>query len=137
MFRYHRRMREARVEGAAGKVAQEIVVAGHRLRSDETIDKGGDDSGPAPHELLLGALGACTAMTLKIYAERKAWPLRTVGVTVSGERRDGRLHINRRIDLSGDLDAEQRQRLIEIADKCPVHRTLSAGATIRTTEGAA
>ena len=74
-------MREVSVGWAAGKFAQDIQVAGHRLRADEEAEKGGDNSGPAPHELLLAALGSCTAMTLKVYAERKGWPLRDVHVT--------------------------------------------------------
>ena len=128
-------MRQATVQWSDGKYAEDIVIAGHRLRSDEPRENGGGDSGPAPHELLLGALGACTATTLRMYAERKGWPLRQVSVTVGGEQRDGRLHISRRIDLTGGLDAGQRQRLIEIADKCPVHKTLVGGITIKTTMG--
>ena len=82
-------MREVRVKWAAGKFAQDIDVAGHTLRADEEADKGGDNSGPAPHELLLAALGSCTAMTLKVYAERKGWPLRDVRVTLNGQSTDG------------------------------------------------
>ncbi len=127
-------MREVSVEWAAGKFAQHIEVGGHRLRADEEPAKGGDNSGPAPHELLLAALGSCTAMTLKVYAERKGWPLQDVRVTLNGATGEGGLVITRDIVLDGNLDAEQRQRLIEIADKCPVHKTLAGDITIKTGE---
>jgi len=134
MFRYHRDMRAVSVRWASGRFAQDIEVGGHVLRSDEETDKGGDNSGAAPHELLLAALGSCTAMTLKVYAERKGWPLRDVQVTVNGESTPGGLVISRQLILTGDLDAEQRQRLAEIADKCPVHKTLVGDIAINTTE---
>lgn len=130
-------MRNVAVEWAGGKFAQDIEVGGHLIRSDEETDKGGEDTGATPHELLLSALGSCTAMTLKVYAERKGWPLRDVHVTLNGAGADGRYVISRQVTLDGDLDAEQRQRLIEIADKCPVHRTLTGEIAITTTEGAA
>jgi len=127
-------MREVSVGWAEGKVAQDITVAGHRLRADEEPGTGGDNTGPAPHELLLAALGSCTAMTLKMYAERKGWPLQNAHVTLNGEHTDGRFVITRHIVLTGPLDAEQRQRLIEIAEKCPVHKTLAGEIVIVTTE---
>ena len=126
-------MREVRVGWANGPYAQDISVAGHRLRADEEIEKGGEDTGAAPHELLLAALGSCTAMTLKVYAQRKGWPLRDVHVTLNGSTVDGAFIITRQLTLAGDLDAEQRQRLTEIADKCPVHKTLSGTIRIQTT----
>lgn len=127
-------MREVSVGWAEGRFAQDITVDGHRLRADEDADQGGDNTGPAPHELLLAALGACTAMTLKMYAERKGWPLANAHVTLNGEHVDGRFVISRRIALAGELDAGQRQRLIEIAGRCPVHRTLAGEIAIVTTE---
>jgi putative redox protein len=127
-------MRNVSVGWAAGKFAQDIEVGGHRLRADEPLDKGGDDSGPAPHELLLAALGSCTAMTLKVYAERKGWPLRDVHVTLNGVTGEGGFTITRQLRIDGDLDREQRQRLVEIANKCPVHKTLAGTITIETTE---
>ena len=132
-------MRDVAVSWAGGKFAQDIEVATHRIRSDEEADKGGDDTGATPHELLLAALGSCTAMTLKVYAERKGWPLRDVHVTLNGSSAngDGGFVISRHIAIDGDLDAEQRQRLLEIADKCPVHKTLKGEITINTTAGAA
>jgi putative redox protein len=129
-------MRTVAVRWAGGKFAQDIEVAEHRFRSDEQVEKGGEDSGPTPHELLLAALGSCTAMTLKVYAERKGWALRDVNVTLDGANVDGGGYaINRQIRLFGELDADQRQRLVEIADKCPVHKTLIGTITITTTAG--
>jgi putative redox protein len=133
MFRYHRPMRQVTVGWAGGAFAQDIEVAGHHLRADEEIEKGGENSGAAPHELLLAALGACTAMTLKVYAERKGWPVKDVHVRLNGATGESGLAITREITIDGELDAEQRQRLIEIADKCPVHRSLRGEITINTT----
>ena len=127
-------MRDVRVSWASGKFAQDIQVAGHRLRADEEAEKGGDNSGPAPHELLLAALGSCTAMTLKVYADRKGWPLRDVRVTLNGATSDTGFTITRQLQFEGDLDQEQRQRLVEIANKCPVHKTLAGDITISTAE---
>jgi putative redox protein len=125
-------MRQVTVGWGAGSFAQDIEIAGHRLRADEEKEKGGDDTGAAPHELLLAALGSCTSMTLKVYAQRKGWPLRHVRVALDGAVTDAGFVITRVLTLDGELDAEQRQRLIEIADRCPVHRTLSGTITIRT-----
>ena len=129
-------MREVTVKWTPGKFAQDIQVDEHRLRADEEPQKGGDDTAPAPHELLLAALGSCTAMTLKAYAARKGWPLRDAQVMLNGGSSDGRFVITRQIVLTGELDVEQRQRLIEIADKCPVHKTLVGEIAITTTERA-
>ncbi len=134
--RYDSLMREVSVRWAQGKFAQDIQVDEHRLSADEEAVKGGENTGPAPHELLLAALGSCTAMTLKVYAERKAWPLRDARVTLNGATTDGRFVITRQIALTGELDAAQRQRLIEIANKCPVHKTLAGEIEIVTTERA-
>jgi putative redox protein len=126
-------MRQVTVGWAGGRFAQNVDVAGHRLQTDEEIEKGGENSGAAPHELLLAALGACTASTLKVYAERKGWPLTNVQVRLNGATGESGLAITREITLEGQLDAEQRQRLIEIADKCPVHRSLTGEISITTT----
>lgn len=116
-------------ESGKGRYQQEVIVGQHRLLADEPASMGGDDSGPAPFDFLLTALGACTAMTLRMYAERKELPLQRVSITlqhekvdVDGVRRD---RIERRITLEGNLSPAERQRLLEIAEKCPVHRTLS------------
>jgi putative redox protein len=128
-------MRNVEVRWAKGKLAEDIEVGGHRIQSDEETEKGGEDTGATPHELLLAALGSCTAMTLKVYAERKGWPLEDVKVTLNGGNREGTYVITRQVAIAGQLDAEQRQRLLEIADKCPVHRTLSGEIAINTTPG--
>jgi uncharacterized OsmC-like protein len=129
-----------------GRFQQEITVGRHRFLADEPIDVGGLDSGPGPYDLLLAALGACTAMTLRLYAERKALPLERVMVALSHDKihaadcaecetKEGMIdRIERAITLRGALDAAQRQRLMEIADKCPVHRTLTSEVDIRTIE---
>ena len=127
-------MRDVIVRWGSGKLGQDIEIGTHKLRADERAEKGGDDNGPEPHELLLAALGSCTAMTLKVYADRKGWPLRDVGVRLTGSSADGTYVILRQLTLTGELDAEQRQRLIEIAQKCPVHKTLTGAIVITTTE---
>jgi putative redox protein len=126
-------MRQVTVQWAGGKFTQDIQVGGHKIRADEEKDKGGDDTGAAPHELLLAALGACTAATLKVYAERKGWPLRNVRVALNGATGATGFVITRALTFEGTLDAEQQQRLLEIADKCPVHKTLSGKIDIQTT----
>jgi putative redox protein len=120
---------------------QEIAAGPHTIFADEPADAGGDDSGPDPYELLLSALGACTSMTLLLYARRKRWPLERVEVRLSHGRDYARDCeecaeqpaqidlIERRITLIGDLDDTQRARLLDIATRCPVHRTLTG--TIR------
>ena len=123
-------------ESGEGIYTQMIEANGHRLRADEPEDQGGDDHGPSPYDLLLASLGACTAMTLRMYANQKQWPLDRVTVTLrhakihaedcaACETRSGWLdRIERNIHLDGSLTPEQRQRMMEIADKCPIHRTL-------------
>ena len=107
----------------------------HEWLADEPHESGGANRGPTPHQLVLSGLGACTAITLQMYAARKGWPL--AGATVElqlnpdGARAGGGAEIRRRITLRGDLTAEQRERLLQIADACPVARTL--GGEIRTT----
>ena len=114
--------------------AQQIASGHHRLTADEPIARGGSDSGASAHELLLASLGACTSITLRMYAGRKEWELGkiTVGLryTASDEQKH---HIDRRLSFSNPLTPEQTQRLLEIAAKTPVTRTLMAGVTIDTT----
>jgi uncharacterized OsmC-like protein len=123
----------------------DIIAGGHALIADEPKDDGGGDAGPTPYDLVAAALGACTAMTLRMYADRKQWPLEEVVVRVTHSKdhaadeerceqgADARLDVLRRdILLGGPLGEEQRTRLLEIADKCPVHRTLSAGLRVET-----
>ncbi len=124
----------------------EIIAGGHRLVADEPLEMGGADSGPAPYDLLVAGLGACTAMTLRMYADRKQWPLAAVTVAQSHRKIDatecescvtekGKVdQIERQIEILGPLDADQRQRLLEIADRCPVHRTLHSEINVVTTQ---
>jgi len=126
-------LREVTVSTAGGKFKQTVRVGPHELVSDEPTANGGADEGPSPHELLLAALGSCTSMTVRMYAERKGWALERVEVGVSGERENEVFHIRRRIRLEGKLSDEERQRLLEIANKCPVHRTLSGTVQIEST----
>jgi len=130
-------------ESDKGRYVQDMRAGRHRLTADEPADHGGDDAGPSPYEYLLMALGACTSMTLRMYAERKEWPLAAVDVRLTHgrihaadcadcETASGEVdHIQREITLEGDLDAKQRERLLEIANKCPVHRTLTSEVSIR------
>jgi putative redox protein len=124
--------REARVRTAKGRFGQEVAVGPHTFPADEPVESGGDDTGPSPHEFLLLGLGACTSMTLKVYADRKAWPLHSVDVRVAGRHEEGVFVIERRLSLAGPLSDEQKARLVEIAGKCPVARTLQGTVTIRT-----
>ena len=114
------------------------------MLADEPVEAGGLGSGPSPYDLLLAGLGACTSMTLRLFADRKGWNLRNIRVALNHrkihaedcadcETREGRLdEITRAIVLDGELDADQRARLLEIADKCPVHRTLHSEIKVRT-----
>ena len=110
-------------------------VGAHLVRSDEPQEHGGNDSGPTPHELLLAALGSCTAITLRLYAERKSWPLVNAHVRLTAERQDGTFRIRQAVTLEGALDAAQRGRLLEIAGRCPVHRTLTGVVDIEVVDG--
>ncbi len=129
-----------------GTFQQEIVAGSHRLLADEPVKSGGLDSGPGPYDLLLAALGACTSMTLRLYADRKKLPLSQTQVRLRHakihatdceecETKEGMIdRIERAITLEGDLDAGQRASLMAIADKCPVHQTLKSEIDIRTVE---
>lgn len=116
--------------------ATQLVVGHHHLVADEPVDLGGGDTGPAPDELVLGALGACTAITLRMYAERKQWPLESVEVSLDYESRTKEKAVIRRtVHLTGPLDEEQRQRLLQIANACPVHRILTGAVEVPTSLG--
>jgi putative redox protein len=122
-------------ETGAGKFQVEVSVRGSRFLADEPADVGGLGSGPSPYELVAAGLGACTAMTLRLYAERKGWPLERTRVAVRHDKVAGQAPpdlFDRRIALEGPLDAPQTARLLEIADNCPVHRTLEGGARVVT-----
>ncbi len=131
-------------ETRKSKFNQIITVGPHHLVADEPVAAGGADAGPGPYDFLLAGLGACTSMTMRLYADRKSLPLERVTVTLKHskiyakdceecETRDGMLdQIERDITMDGALDAEQRKKLMEIADKCPVHRTLTSEIRIVT-----
>jgi uncharacterized OsmC-like protein/pimeloyl-ACP methyl ester carboxylesterase len=131
-------------ETRRSKFQQTVSVGPHRLLADEPVSAGGGDTGPGPYDYLLAGLGACTSMTMRLYADRKALPLERVTVTLDHskihaedcaecETRTGLLdQIDRVIHMEGNLDAEQRKKLMEIADKCPVHRTLTSEIRIVT-----
>jgi putative redox protein len=133
---------EVVVHGAATGFAQEIRIGPHRLVADEPSAVGGSDRGPGPYDLLMSALGACKSMTVSLYARRKAWLLKGVTVTLrhsrdhaadcqSCEKEDRLLdRIDVTVELQGELTAEQRLRLLEIANKCPVHKTLTSNVHI-------
>jgi len=130
-------------EAGTGTYTQQITAGHHRLVADEPQPIG-DDTGPTPYDLLLAALGACTSMTVRMYANRKGWPLERVRVTLQHSRihaqdcadcetRIGWIdHIDRDIELAGDLDETQRQRLLQIAERCPVHQTLTSEVDVAT-----
>jgi putative redox protein len=131
-------------ETGAGRYANRVVAGAHRMLADEPAEMGGTNTGPSPYDWLLGGLGACTSMTIRMYAERKGWPLDRVTVRLTHskihaedcedcETKSGKIDlIEREVHLVGALDDAQRQRLLEIADKCPVHRTLESENVIRT-----
>jgi uncharacterized OsmC-like protein len=137
-------MSEVTVQGSAAGFAQTITAGRHYFNSDEPIDAGGADSGPSPYDLLLSALGSCTSMTLGVYARRKQWPLESVTVWLRHSRvyatdcaecetKEGLLdRIEVEIQLVGKLTEEQRIKLLEISNKCPVHRTLVHEINIQT-----
>jgi uncharacterized OsmC-like protein len=125
---------------------QEIIAGKHHLVADEPVNAGGQDAGPNPYDLLLASLGACTSMTLRLYADHKKIPLQRVEVRLRHfrvyatdcaecETKEGMVdHIDREIKMEGDLSADQRAKLMEIADRCPVHRTLTHEVNIRTVQ---
>ena len=132
------------VRGTVDRLVQEITAGAHRLTSDEPAAAGGADTGPTPYDLLLAALGSCTSMTVGLYAKRKQWPLKHVTVRLRHSRvhvqdcancetSDTKLNvIERDIELEGPLDQDQRARLLAIANRCPVHLTLTSTIDIRT-----
>jgi uncharacterized OsmC-like protein len=132
------------VESASPDFLENISAGRHALQADEPRSAGGQDAAPSPYELLLAALGACKVVTLRMYAKRKGWPLQGVQLTLSHQKvhaedcanceGPGRLidRIDVRLKLLGELSSEQRQTLLAIAEKCPVHRTLSSEVQIHT-----
>jgi putative redox protein len=133
---------EVTVTGGPTGFAQQIVAGPHHLAADEPADFGGTGTGPTPYDMLLAGLGACTSMTLRLYADAKKIPLEGVSVRLrhgkvyaadcaTCDLKAGKIdRIEREIELHGPLTVEQRLRLMEIADRCPVHRTLTAGIEV-------
>ncbi len=133
-------------ETRANKFQQTVTTGPHQMLADEPVAAGGADTGPGPYDLLLSALGACTSMTMRMYADRKSLPLERITVTLKHnkihaedcaecETKEGLIdQIDRVIAIEGALDADQHKRLMEIADKCPVHRTLTSEVRILTRE---
>ncbi len=131
-------------EEGEGRYLQRVIMGAHSSIADEPREAGGNDAGPSPYELLLAALGACTSMTLRMYAEHKKLPLERVSVKLSHQKvhakdcancetQEGKIDlIEREIALHGDLDEATRQRLLQIADRCPVHRTLHSEVVVKT-----
>lgn len=132
------------VTTGARKYLQDICAGSHKLQADEPVSVGGGDAAPNPYELLLGALGACTAITVQMFADRHGWPLEKVRVQLShakvhaqdcvncgapGARLD---RVEIAIELQGNLTEEQRRKLMDLAEHCPLHRTLTAGIDVRT-----
>jgi putative redox protein len=121
-----------------GGYATDAHAGGFPFRVDEPEDHGGTDTGPTPVELMRAALASCTSITLRMYADRKGWPLERIEVDVVSQsrREEGvvRTRFERRVRLVGDLDEEQRARALEIAGRCPVHRTLEGEVEIDTVE---
>jgi putative redox protein len=136
--------REVIVSGDAKEFTQWIIAGPHQLTADEPKGVGGNDEGPTPYDLLLAALGSCTSITVTMYAQRKNWPLQDVTVRLRHSRihatdcaecetKEGKIdRIELDIEFVGPLSGEQRSQLLEIAKKCPVHRTLSSETNIKT-----
>ena len=133
-------------ESDARPYGQRITAGGHQLVADEPAAIGGADSGPTPYDLLLAGLGACTAITVRMYADRKGWPLRQTTVRLRHQRihakdcaecetKTGQMdQIERELQFEGELTDEQRARLLDIAERCPVHRTLHSEVLVSTAE---
>lgn len=132
------------VRGGGAGFAQEIEIGPHRLKGDEPLAFGGTDTGPSPYDFLLAALGTCTSMTISLYAQSKGWPLDSITISLHHSKihaldctecdtKVGKIdRIEREIQLTGALTTEQLAKLMEIADKCPVHLTLTSEINIRT-----
>jgi putative redox protein len=136
--------RKVMVEGPASGFRTEVDVGGHHLVVDEPVAVGGTDAGPTPYEMLLAGLGACTVMTLRLYADRRKWPLERARVTLQHrkvhaqdcaecDRKATKMDVvDRIITLEGTLTEEQRAKLMEIAERCPVHQTLQSKIQVNT-----
>ena len=139
--------RSVTVVGARMGFRTEVGVGGHHLVVDEPVSVGGTDAGPSPYEMLLAALGACTSMTLRLYADKRRWPLERVRVTLQHrkihaqdcadcDRKPAKMDVvDRVVFLEGALSDEQRTKLLEIAERCPVHQTMQSKIEVNTRAG--
>jgi putative redox protein len=125
-------MRKVVSQFGEGPLQQKLTTGDLHYVSDAEVSKGGSGTGPSPHEYLGAALAACTSMTLKMYSERKTIPLKNAIVTVDIERYDDVETFTRHIELVGDLDDEQRARMLDIAQRCPIHKALAGEIQIKT-----
>ncbi|NJR31956.1 MAG: OsmC family protein [Chamaesiphon sp. CSU_1_12] len=125
-------MTSVRVSSNTSPLGQNITIRQFQFLADEPLDLGGSDTGPTPFELVLAGLGTCKAITVKMYAARKGWPVEQVNVDCTLKQVDNVQTIQAQLQLIGGLTIEQRQRLLEIADRCPVHKLLTAETPIQT-----
>ncbi|WP_020653367.1 OsmC family protein [Massilia niastensis] len=123
---------EVTIARGTGKMQHVIRIGKHQLLTDVAEAIGGEDTGPEPHDLLAASLAACTALTVTLYAKRKGMALEDIRVSVSHHDKDGAYEMNRHIEYIGALSAEERERLTGIANKCPVHKTLTGTIRINT-----
>jgi putative redox protein len=114
------------------KYVTELTTTRHHLIADEPEDKGGSNAGPAPGEFLRLAIASCTAITLRMYADRKQWNVDEINVQVSSKTTSGKTIFNRSIEIKGNIDEAQRERFLQIADSCPIHNTLTHPIEIET-----
>jgi putative redox protein len=125
-------MNPIQIESKTGKLQQQITIGRHLLTADVDTQLGGENAGPTPHEYLAAALGACTSMTMRMYAQRKNWPADGTRVTINLKEEGGVANFFREIRFPAALSQEQKDRLLEIAEKCPVHKTLLGKIEIQT-----
>ena len=122
----------AEVTNTSDRYTSDLQVNQHSLIVDEPLEKGGEDLGPSPHDFLAIALASCTAITLRMYATRKGWPLLSADTTVNLDHQKDLVKFDRQIHLVGDLSEEQKQRLLDIANHCPIHQALTGKIEVNT-----
>ena len=125
-------MREVKVVRGPGKLAHRVEIGPHHLVTDEPPTNQGEDLGPNPFEYLAAALGACTALTARLYAQRKGWPLEDIDVRVILNRQEDQTLFDRKVKFIGNLDQPQKERLLEIVNHCPVHKALTGRIRVET-----
>ena len=125
-------MRTVQSQFGVGSLQQKLAVGDLHFLADAEVARGGSGTGPSPHEYLAAALASCTSMTLKMYSERKTWKLENAIVTVDIERTNDIEILSRDIQLIGELDNEQKKRLLDVASKCPIHKALAGEVQIKT-----